>query len=197
MIQQDLATQRYSLGLELLKLADAVPRSTMRQACLPILQRLARETGTTAFLSVVHDDAAFCIERVHGNQPIQVNWWAPGQYLPLNCGAGPRLLLAYLAHDQIDRLARQPLQALTPRSETSWTSLRRHLSRIQVRGWERTADDVAVGLAALAVPVRSRSGAVTAAMSIGALTHQVTGPRQAELLQRLQQAASELAQRIP
>jgi IclR family transcriptional regulator, KDG regulon repressor len=194
-IRQDAATQHYSLGHALLKLADGVPRSSLREACLPILQRVARETGTTAFLSVVHDDAAFCVERVHGNQPIQVNWWAPGQYLPLNCGAGPRLLLAFLPPADLERLAARPLQALTPRSQTKWPALRRHLATIRARGWERTADDVAVGLAALAVPVRDAQGTVVAAMSIGGLTHHVTGSGQPALLACLREAAAELAQR--
>jgi DNA-binding IclR family transcriptional regulator len=197
LIRQDPGTQRYCLGIEVLRLADGVPRPTLHDASLPVLQRLARDTGTTAFLSIVDDGAAFCVERVHGNQPIQVNWWAPGQHLPLNCGAGPRLLLAHLPGAELERLAARPLPALTPKSETDWAVLEPHLAEIRARGWERTVDDVAVGLSALAVPVQDSGGAVIAAISLGGLTHHITGPREPELLDALRAAAAELAQRLP
>jgi len=195
-IRQDPVSHLYSLGVGLLRVADAVPRSSLREAGLPVLNELARATGTTVFLSVLREDGALCIERVHGTQPIQVNWWSPGQKLPLNCGAAPRTLLAFAPPEVLEAVLAQPLQPVTEKSQTDAAALRRALARIRQRGWERASDDVAVGLAALAVPVQDAGGAVLAAISLGGLTPHVTGPRQPELLARLRQAALELGQRL-
>jgi DNA-binding IclR family transcriptional regulator len=195
-IRQDPVSHLYSLGVGLLRVADGVPRSSLREAGLPVLNELARATGTTVFLSVLRDDGALCIERVHGTQPIQVNWWGPGQKLPLHCGAAPRTLLAFAPAEVIDVVLAQPLLPVTPKSQTDAAALRRAMARIRQRGWERATDDVAVGLAALAVPVRDAAGAVIAAISLGGLTPHVTGRQQPELLARLRQAALELGQRL-
>jgi len=195
-IRQDPVSHLYSLGVGLLQVADGVPRSSLREAGLPVLQELARATGTTVFLSVLRDDGALCVERVHGTQPIQVNWWSPGQKLPLNCGAAPRTLLAHAPPEVLEATLARPLAPVTPKSQTDAPALRRALARIRSRGWERAVDDVAVGLAALAVPVRDARGAVIAAISLGGLTPHVTGREQPGLLARLRQAATELGQRL-
>lgn len=195
-IRQDPVSHLYSLGVGLLQVADAVPRYSLREAALPLLNELARATGTTVFLSVLREDGALCVERVHGTQPIQVNWWSPGQKLPLNCGAAPRTLLAFAPPEMLEAVLAQPLPPVTEKSLTDPTSLRRALARIRQRDWERATDDVAVGLAALAVPVRNTSGAVIAAISLGGLTPHVTGRQQPELLARLRQSALELGQQL-
>src|SRR5262245_2069411 len=65
-VVQDQATQIYSLGQALRRLAGSVPgHADLRRIAAPILDQLARELRMTAFLSVFRDGAAICIDRFH------------------------------------------------------------------------------------------------------------------------------------
>ena len=67
-------------------------------------------------------------------------------------------------------MLRAPLAALPPKSQTSPAALRRELAAIRRRGWELAVDDIALGLAAVGVPVRSARSDVVAALSIAGRT---------------------------
>jgi DNA-binding IclR family transcriptional regulator len=101
--------------------------------------------------------------------------------MAVNTGGAPRVLLAFQPEQEIRRrLDEGRFPRLTPSTETSVINLAARLEKIRERGWELATDDVFVGLSALGVPIRSRQGAVVAALSIGGLTHHLVqdqGPR--------------------
>jgi DNA-binding IclR family transcriptional regulator len=172
LVRQDRATQRYALTLGILPIAAAVHTGGLREEARPVMARLARESEVTVFLSIPDKTGALCLERVHGSAPVHVRWWGVGRHMPWNCGAGPRLLLAYMPPERVTAALRHA-QALTPHSEMDLARLRRHLPSVREHGFEVAVDDVAVGLSAVAVPVRDGSGEVVAALSLGGLTHLV------------------------
>ena len=73
---------------------------------------------------------------------------------------------------------------------------RNSLRRIRKRGWELSADDVAEGLAALGLPVRDRTGAVVAALSLGGLTPHLAHRGQPRFLRDALAATEEIAARL-
>ena len=168
LVRQDAVTQRYALTLRVLELAAAVPTGGLREEARPVMLRLARETGATVFLSVAGTPGALCLERVDGHDPVQVKWWAVGSHMPWNCGAGPRLLLAYMPVAEITAALRHAV-TLTPQSETNMPALLAHLAEVRRRGYEATMDDVTVGLSAVAVGIGAPTHPV-AALSVGGLT---------------------------
>lgn len=178
LVNQDPVTHRYSLSLDVIELGSAVQDSRdLREQAVGVLSDLAMSTGTTAFLGIHRDGEALCLERVDGNQPVQIRAWCVGARLPLNCGGAPRVLLAYLPADGIERVIQRGLRGLTPRSQTDPVALRRDLAVIRRRGWELAVDDVTLGLAAVAVPVRNIKGDVVAAISIAGLTQHLVENR--------------------
>ncbi len=191
LVRQDPSTQRYTLTLRVLELAAAVPTGGLREEARPVMLRLARETGATVFLSVAGTPGALCLERVDGYDPVQVKWWAVGSHMPWNCGAGPRLILAYMPSAEMTAALRHAV-ALTPQSETNLSVLLAHFAEVRRRGYEATVDDVTVGLSAVAVGIGDAAAPV-AALSIGGLTDRlldtVGAPRH---LPALQSAAREI-----
>jgi DNA-binding IclR family transcriptional regulator len=197
LVNQDPLTRRYSLGIAILELAGAVEDNrTMRQEARIVLSELARRTGTTAFLGIVRDGQALCLERVDGDHPVQVRAWNVGAQLPLNCGGAPRVLLAYSSSATVDAVVRRGLCALTPKSQTNATALRRDLARIRRRGWELAVDDVTAGIAALGVPVRNAKREIVAAISIGGLTQHLVQGRRLRFLQAVLSSARDLGFRM-
>ncbi len=196
LVRQD-GSGRYALTLRMLELAASVETGGLREEARPVMVRLAAATGATVFLSVADGPpGALCLERVHGHDPVRVHWWGVGSHMPWNCGAGPRLLLAYMAQEAIAAALAEP-RVLTPHSETDMPRLRSHLEVVRARGFEVTQDDVVVGLSAVAMPVRDAGGAVMAALSLGGLTALLVGPEgMPRWLDELGAAAAEISSHL-
>ncbi|WP_119168774.1 IclR family transcriptional regulator [Algihabitans albus] len=175
-VEQDAKSGQYALTLQAMRFAGAVPDGqSLRDLAEDLLRGLADEVGATAFLSVARGHEAICLARFHGQAPVEVRWWALGMGRPLNCGAAPRLLLAHLPVEEQDRILAQPLATLTDKSITDPDLLRVELDEIRRNGWAFARDDVALGLSAVAAPVRDDRGLLVAAMSLGGLTPQIFG----------------------
>lgn len=200
-VGQDPQTGLYALTMQAMRFAGAVPEGqSLKDMAEDLLVALARDTGSTAFLSVVEEHEAICIARFHAEAPVQVRWWSVGGTMPLNCGAAPRLLLAHLDEAGRERLLAAPLPAMTPESVTDPARLREILARIRARGWSHATDDVAMGLSALAAPVRDEAGRTVAAVSVGGLAPLIGraeegGPEPA-ILRALLGAAETLSRRL-
>lgn len=190
-VVQDPASQRYGLGDAVRRLsANVVDGFGLQAAVREVLPALAAELRVTSFLSVYRDNSAVCLDRYHDMQGMQLHWWPVGGAMPLNCGAAPKLLLAYQTEPAVERALLAPLVALTPKSIVVPDALRRRLVQVRRRGWEWAVDDVALGLTAAAVPVLAADGALVCALSITGLTGQLTGTRRGYYLDRLQDAAA-------
>ena len=170
LVEQQEVGMTYALSIGVLELASGLTREgDLRQQAQPVLAALAEATGTTAFLGVVHDDRALCIGRVDGSLTIQIRSWSIGGRLPLNGGAGPRVLMANLPAAERARLLAGKLEALTPLTPTVPAELERRLALIRERGWDIGVDEIIAGVASVAVPVRGHNGFAIATISISGL----------------------------
>jgi DNA-binding IclR family transcriptional regulator len=196
-IAQDQATQHYRLGRAIRDLAANVADDVdLRAVAVPVLTELAADLHITAFVSVYDDGDVVCLERIHDMKGIEVHWWAVGGTLPYNCGGAPKLLLAYRSEAEIDAALERPLVAMTPKSVTDPAKFREQLAKIRERGWECAIDDVAVGLTALAVPVRGHDGEIVCCISMAGLTPQMVGRGRPVHLDRLLAAAEKIERRL-
>lgn len=193
LVRQDQTDGTYCLSLDLLQLASAVPEgNSLRELTESRLVRLARDTGATVFLSILRKGEAVCLARYHGESAVQVRWWSVGGKLPLNCGAAPKILLAFMPQEDRERFLTGTMTQLTASSTTDSETLRSEIAQIQQTTWALTQDDVAVGLSALAVPLRNGDGEVLAAISVGGLTAQIVGDGSPRCLADLQQCGQDL-----
>jgi DNA-binding IclR family transcriptional regulator len=201
-IRQDNGTGHYELTLEVIRLASAVPEgSGLKELAESTLTALANETQATTFLSIYRSGVAICLARFHGAAPVQVNWWSVGESLPINCGAAPKLLLAYASAEEQEEVLAGELTGLTSQSVTDPDVLRPMLAEIRQQGWALSHDDVALGLSAIAVPLDlgPQFGTATravAAISVGGLTPQLMQDGKVSCLDRLLESASALSEKI-
>ncbi|MGF7159454.1 DNA-binding IclR family transcriptional regulator [Rhodoligotrophos appendicifer] len=196
-IAQDAATQRYGLGRAIRALAESViDNFDLRAAAVPVMEQLAAELDVTTFLSIYQNGAAICLERIHGAGGMELRWWPVGGTLALNCGGAPKLLLAYQSEQEIARALSGPLPTLTAKSITDRAKLREHLARVHEQGYEFAVDDVALGLAALAVPVLDAKGRLLCAVSVSTLNPQMIDHGRPKHLARLLAAAEAIRRRL-
>ena len=186
----------YRLGLKLVELANVVLASMdLRQVAHPVMERLVRETGESAFLTVVSEDESVCIHRIESSQRVRVTLTIGGRY-PLYAGASNKLLLAYLPTKKTDEIIARGLKQLTPDTITGPDRLREDLAKIRRQGWAFSVGELTPGVAAVATPLRDSNGEVVAALSIGGLASRFSENRLQTLIEIICQAAEEVSHQL-
>jgi len=150
------------------KFADVALRHlNFRKKAVPILTNLANETEKTAYLIVLERDKAVCLERIDARQYVDLLFLEVDMSMPLHIGAGPRLLLAHLPEEEIDRIIKtRGLPAWTEKSMTDPDLLKKSIRKIRDQGYAISFEDVTEGVAAVAFPVKNQKGEVIASISV-------------------------------
>jgi DNA-binding IclR family transcriptional regulator len=154
---------RYEIGRKLWDLGLLAPvQLELRQVAAPFLLDVHTATRDTVHLAVREGSRALYVERISGRESVPVVSQV-GSRLPLHATGVGKVLLAAAP----DEVAEEVLRTLT--RETRHTvvdpgRLRRELTEIRRRGFARTAEEMSLGTASVAVPipVELSSGAVVA-----------------------------------
>src|SRR4029453_984045 len=190
---ETLPDSRVRVTLRWLHLADAA-RAAMGEGAgaRSVLDKLARDTGQTTFLSVQRGDEAVCIDWSQG-RGINVLILKPGRALPLYAGApAGRAPPAFRDEDPAAYLALAPFPAFTRRTLQTANQLRRDIDSIRARGFSMSDEDVTVGIGALGVPILGAGDVMRGALSLAGLAEDIRTAR-FELVDHLKESATALA----
>ena len=165
------SSRRYRLGLRVTDLGMSALNATgLREHAHPYLEELRRDTSYTVSLAVldgaeiVYADQARSFRRAQNEIDLGL---AVGSRVPACCTAMGKVLLANLPErEQSELLASIKLTKRGPNAITSKNALRVELEQIREEGLAVNDQELAEGLHAIAVPVRSGSREVAAAVSI-------------------------------
>lgn len=142
----------------------------------PTMVRLRDAVGESVHLYVRQRDRRVCVSAVEGRYELR-HFTEVGRPLPLSVGASGKLLLAYAdpttQSQELRRVAKEPL---TPRALAA-DHLADQLEEIRRTGWAVSFGEREEGLAAAAVPIRSRAGTVDATLTISGPTARLTEER--------------------
>ncbi|WP_198971215.1 IclR family transcriptional regulator [Xylophilus sp. ASV27] len=156
---QRLPDGRYALGAEVERLHRVFAASfSLESVVTPVLRALVDETQESAAFYVPRGDRRLCLYRVSSPRPVRDNL-QPGDLLPLDRGAGGRILQAYSG-------ARDALSAKIRREQ------------VVVLVGDRVPE-----LAGLGAPVFDAAGALAGALTLTMPTERLD-PRHAEPLRQ-------------
>ena len=154
--------------------------------------RLRDQVGESVHLYVRQRDRRVCVSAVEGNYELR-HFTEVGKPLPLSVGASGKVLLAFAdAATQAQELRRVAKEPLTPRAP-SLEELVAQLGTIRETEWSMSFGEREEGLAAAAVPIRNRVGAVDAALSVSGPTARLTAERLESLRPELSAAAQAIS----
>jgi len=131
----DATSGKYSLGFELVRLADIRRRqSNVHDVAIPVMREIRNEVNETVILSVRSGDSRVHIDFAEGLHPMR-RMADLGVRAPLYAGAASKVLLAGMADDEIEAyLDRTDLTAFQKSTITDRNLLWREVRAIRKRG---------------------------------------------------------------
>ena len=185
----------YVLGPRVLTMAGAMlGRLDATKLAAPVLRSLHADVGHTVHFAMLSDDEAVYLEKlVDPGLPYQFASRVGGR-IALHCTAIGKALLA-----DMEDLPRLELVPRTPRTVVSVEALRAELERVRERGFAIDDEENERNIRCVGAAVRDHTGAATHAISVSALTVELSfdgavalGPRVVEAADAVSQALGAL-----
>ncbi|HET7305390.1 MAG TPA: IclR family transcriptional regulator [Segeticoccus sp.] len=166
LVEQNAERGKYRLGVGILRLAGATTaRLDVVQEARPLARALAQELEETVNIVVLHEDAALYLDQLAGSSSLPSHNWV-GQRIPLHATSNGKVLLSGLSADEIRKIVGRRLRSYTPRTVTDIRTLVRQVEDVRGIGYSVVADELEVGLTAVAAPLRNAHGDIIASLSV-------------------------------
>lgn len=187
---------KYYLGAGVLRLAGAAAvRLDISQEGVPVCREVADELGETVNIAVLDEDAAVNIMQARGTASVTAQNWL-GRRTPLHATSSGKVLLAHMPPTLREGLLARSLPRFTDRTITGATMLRAELEAVVQQGYGITIEELELGLAGVAAPVRAHDGKVIAAISVSGPVYRLNSDRLPEVAKRTVAASAELSRRM-
>jgi DNA-binding IclR family transcriptional regulator len=164
---QDPVTGSYSLGFELLHLADIRRRqANLRNLAMPVMRAIRDQVKETVVFSIRTGNFRVHIDFAEGLHPMR-RMVELGRQVPLYVGAASKVLFAGLGDSEIEAyLKRTPLEKHGEQTITDPKALLREIASIRKKGYAESKSELFSGGASIAAPVKNYSGDTVAVIDI-------------------------------
>ncbi|MGW8375545.1 IclR family transcriptional regulator [Streptomyces sp. ODS28] len=189
---------RYRLGVRTYQLGSRYAEQLdLPSEAQQVAHRVAATCDETVHVALLEGADVIYIAKVDSTHAVRMVS-AAGRRLPAHCTAVGKMLLASLPEGELDQRlpAEGPLAALTPNSLTSPRALREALEEVRERGVAVEERESNPDVSCVAAPVRDKTGAVVAALSISVPSIRWSAERRGELERLAAEGAGELSARL-
>ena len=164
LLEQDPATGRYRLGLELFRLGNLVNTST-RRLVIPELEKLSLTLEET--VNYVRPEGSDVVYLIKKESPHSMRICTKiGQRLPMYCTAVGKAILAYMPDSNRNLLLQNyQFHPFTEKTVANEEELRLQLQWIRQNSYAVEREEFEAGLVCVAVPVLDTNGIPVAAIS--------------------------------
>ena len=167
--------------------------SSLPQIAQPLLAKARDTLNESVSLAVLDEGYSVFVARAESLRIVSTGVRI-GARLPVWCSATGRVLLSGLGDEEARAcLDSVPMKALTERTLMDPDAVMDVIRRAREEGYAISAEELEIGMSALAVPVRKRGGQITAALSVSVFSGRVGLDRLLEeFLPVLRETASRL-----
>lgn len=180
LVGRDPQTNRYDLGMGTLQLAARAPVGAIARRARPLLERLARDAGEAATLTVGGASSLVVIDQVDAPQVVNVRW--TGRMIPVEASSVGKLLLASWSDDDVAAY-------LGGRPEDG---LRRAIAETRATGIGTSFSEYEAGLNGISAAARDADGDPVAYLSLTGPDYRLPASRVPDVAPLLLRAAHEL-----
>ncbi len=166
-LEQDVETGKYRLGLAVFDLAGAVSlRYDLHEAVLTPLSELRQRSGETVQVAVLDGREVVYIERLDSPNTLRM-FLEVGRRNHAHCTSTGKVLLASLPEKVLDRtLNGWELAKITPHTICDVKALRAELRQVRDQGFGENWSESEIGVVSIGAPIHARDGHVVAALSL-------------------------------
>lgn len=195
LVERDPETLAYRLGWRFVALAAVAGDRRLIAAAPPMLQKLVRTFGESAYLSVLHGADVLTVASESPPQAVQAVSWV-ARVVPAWCtSAGYALLVDRDRHDLGEMLPTAPARRAHPRAPQTADELWERLGLVRLRGYALADEDFETGLVSVAGSVRDFRGRAIAAVNVSAPKFRFAA-RLEEAGERVRVVADELSREL-
>ncbi|MCU0601887.1 MAG: IclR family transcriptional regulator [Desulfobacterales bacterium] len=187
----------YRLGPEVLFLGNVADLSLdLRSVARPTMAGLVKKVQETCYLCVADRHQCLYIEKMECSHPIRIINQV-GQRNPMHCTGVGKALMSGMTAEEVDRLiAARGLNAHTRHTITEPRRLKRELAAVRSRGIALDNEELDLGVKCVAAPIRDRTGAVVAAISLSGPAQRFTPAAIRRFEKEIKQAAMEISRML-
>lgn len=188
-VEQNPETGKYRLGLRVLDLGTIkLSGLDLARVAKPVLRALVDRLRETVHLAIYDRGEVVYIDKIEGDNALQISSFV-GKRNPSYCTGVGKCLLAFQPAEELERVIALGLPARTPETITEPGRLRAALERVRAEGHATDDEEIELGLACVAAPVRNRFGEVCAAVSVSVPTIRASEERRREFTAAVEEAA--------
>jgi len=173
----------------------AMRSNTLLSAGRPELELLAKQTRETVTIEILADGQALTLDEIPGNYLVG-STPEVGSAWPAHATSTGKLLLAYLPPAELNTFLETPLAQLTPYTVTAVETLRRELAQIREQEFAVGNQELEIGFASIAVPIRNHEGQTVAALSVGGSSARWNEAKIEEIVPVVKAAAGRISARL-
>ncbi len=171
-------------------------RSPLIQTAHPYLETINEKTKLSAFLGLRSDLQTILIDKVDSAHGIKVSSEI-GMRMPILAGPGIKAMLSLLPDEEIDEiLSRTELSRYTPYTIIDKGLYKKEIMEVRRNGIAYDRQEYIEGMVAFAIPIKSKSRDLQAAIWAVGLTHQVPDSSISELTELLKGISEEINYRL-
>lgn len=195
LLQND-ENQKYSLGLKILSLTNAVKTNNILiRAARPYLEELSAKYRETVHSAQEMNGSIVYLDKVEADTSIYINTQM-GTKNYMHCTGVGKMLLAYKSDEELDAFLSKPLKALTFNTITEPKAFKAEMRRIRENGFGGDDEEIEIGLSCVAVPVMKSENKPGFAISIAGPTARINEYKKHDIVDDLKKTASSLSEVI-
>lgn len=196
LIDQDVETQKYRLGLSLLELGSQVlNRLDFRAIAAPIIKDVCLKTEETVHLGILDGMEIIYIDKHESSQSMRL-FTTIGTRYPAYCTGIGKAILAFLPTEEQVKRVPDEIKPLTDYTLKDKEAILMDLKAVHSRGYSIDDEENIDGLRCVGAPIFNYSGQVVAAISVAGPSIRMTKEKLAEVAGILCEAAVEISKRL-
>ena len=184
------------LSFRLLEIAGRqLERIQLPAFCRPFAEQMATATRETVNINALSGLHGVCIDKVRGNEGMQIDLRI-GAHGFLYCGGAGKAMLTYMTPADQQQVLSGPFTALTPKTIIDPAVLRAELSRIRACGYSIDDQEVVTGVYCVSVAILDGNGRPVGAINITGSSPKRPGPDVLPMVAMLNEACDHVSRRL-
>ena len=195
-VEQVSERGKYRIGLAVTRLAYAAGgHADLVKTSQDLCDTLSAQVGETTNVAVLDGDRIVNIVEAIGPAEITLRTWV-GQSCPAYATSSGKVLLAGLEPAEVRARLKPPWMSFTDATVATVAELAEQLAAVRERGWAGVAEELEVGLNAVAAPVYDVHSQVVAALSVSGPAYRLSVDRFDDVAQRTVTVADAISRRL-